>query len=324
MNYENSPLVTIIVPIYNIDKYIAKCLTSLVSQSYINIEILVVNDGSLDDSVSIVEAYQKHHPSIKLLNKQNGGLSDARNHGIKHGKGALLMFIDGDDYIDTTMVEKLVNALQTHQADIAVCDMTYVYDNGECKFSSGGDFTVSDIHQNPNLFNINNSACNKIYRKELFQDNLFVKGIWYEDLATIPKCIYTAKKIVKINEALYFYVQRENSIVHCENKKIFDVYSALNGLIEFIKSNNEYSRFKSVLKQMAITHGVELTNMRIKSFNQNVQMYFSINHSKIKTLFPNWYYDRHVWTSGVKRWIGFTLFYLKQFKLLEYLYNRSK
>ena len=129
MTTVNRPLVSIIVPIYNVEKYLAKCLDSLVTQSYPNVEILAVNDGSLDGSASIAETYQKSYPSIRLLNKQNGGLSDARNYGIKHARGLLLMFIDSDDYINPTMVEKLVNALETHHADIAVCDMTYIYDN---------------------------------------------------------------------------------------------------------------------------------------------------------------------------------------------------
>lgn len=323
MTTVSRPLVSIIVPIYNVEKYLAKCLDSLVTQSYPNVEILAVNDGSLDGSASIVETYQKSYPSIRLLNKQNGGLSDARNYGIEHARGLLLMFIDSDDYINPTMVEKLVNALETHRADIAVCDMTYVYDNGDEKYSSGGQFIVTDIHQDPTLFKINNSACNKIFKSELFKDNLFVKGIWYEDLATIPKCIYYAEKIVKINEALYYYVQRENSIIHSENKKIFDIYIALEGLIEFIKKNNDYGRFKPVLKQMAIIQGVELTNLRIKEFKQNIQPYFEMNHNRINALFPNWYFDSIVWTSGLKRWVGFTLFYLKQFKLLKTLYKRS-
>ena len=231
---KNSPLVSIIVPIYNVENYLSKCLDSLVNQTYSNIEILAVNDGSQDGSMQIVEDYQKKFKQLKRLDKMNGGLSDARNYGIEHALGEYLLFIDSDDYVDATMAEKLVQAALLHNADIAVCDMEYVYDTGERKYSSGGDFKIGTVKEQVELFNINNSACNKLFKRNIFENNRFIKGIWYEDLATIPKCCYEANQIVKVDEVLYFYYQRSNSIIHTENPKVFDIYLALEELKRYL------------------------------------------------------------------------------------------
>ena len=320
---KTSPLVSIIVPIYNVENYLAKCLDSLVHQTYANIEILAINDGSLDRSTQIIDDYQQKYKSIKRYDKLNGGLSDARNYGIDWASGEYLLFIDSDDYVDITMVEKLVNAAQLNNAEIAVCDMEYVYDDGERKFSSGGSFTIGCVKEYVNLFSINNSACNKLFKRELFRENRFIKGIWYEDLATIPKCCYEANQIVKVDEVLYFYYQRSNSIIHTENPKVFDIYIALLELKAFLIKQNDLDRFNKTLRKMLIIQGIELTNLRIKSFDNHVIDFFKVNHEKASNFFPNWYWDAIVWKSGFKKWIAFTLFRLKQFKLLANLYKKD-
>jgi len=320
---KNSPLVSVIVPIYNVENYLSKCLDSLVNQTHSNIEILAVNDGSLDRSMQIVEDYQKQFKQLKRLDKMNGGLSDARNYGIEHASGEYLLFIDSDDYVDATMAEKLVQAALLHNADIAVCDMEYVYDTGERKYSSGGDFKIGTVKEQVELFNINNSACNKLFKRNLFETNRFIKGIWYEDLATIPKCCYEANQIVKVDEVLYFYYQRSNSIIHTENPKVFDIYLALEELKRYLIEKNDYHHFEKIFRKMLVIQGIELTNLRIKSFDNHVIDYFEINHEKASALFPSWYWDSHVWASGVKKWIAFTLFKFKQFGILEKLYKKT-
>lgn len=319
----NSPLVSIIVPIYNVEKYLDKCLYSLVNQTYLNTEILAINDGSQDQSSQIVMDYQMQHKNLSLYTKSNGGLSDARNFGIEQAKGEFLLFVDSDDYVDVTMVEKLVKAALNHEAEIAVCDMEYVYETGQRKFSSGGKFKVGSVKEQNELFNINNSACNKLFKRRLFDDNRFIKGIWYEDLATIPKCCYEARRLVKVDEVLYFYFQRSNSIIHTENPKIFDIYLALSELKWYLLKNNDYNRFDNILKRMLIVQGIELTNLRIKSFDNHVVDYFITNHEKASAFFPYWYLDAYVWSSGFKKWVAFTLFYLKRFRLLSMLYKKT-
>ena len=163
--------VSVIVPVYNVQDYIEECLLSIMNQSYKEIEIVAVNDGSTDDSLRVLEKMQARDSRIIILNKENGGLSDARNYGIKHSTGDYYLFVDSDDVIHENMVEELLESLMKENADIAVSDMEYFYeDSNERKYSSGGTFETTNCKKNPELIAINNSACNKLFKKELFQD----------------------------------------------------------------------------------------------------------------------------------------------------------
>lgn len=314
--------VSIIVPIYNVERYLSKCLDSLVSQTFLDIEILCVNDGATDHSQDIIDEYLKKHPLlIKSFIKENGGLSDARNYGIKHVKSDYLMFIDSDDYVDLTMVEKLYNKAISENADISVSDMAYVYDDGTHKFSSGGTFESWTIHQNPKLFNINNSACNKLFKSSLFQEIEFVKGIWYEDLATIPKILCLANKVVKVDEVLYFYLQRDNSIMHTRNFKVFDIYVAINSLEEFISKQKLEKLLKKNIKTMYVEQALFLTNLRIKDYDEGYLEFYRRNHELIKIHYKHWFWDKYVWNQGYKKLISLVLFKFRMFKTLISLYK---
>jgi glycosyltransferase involved in cell wall biosynthesis len=318
----NKPLVSIIVPIYNVERYLRKCLDSLVNQTFSNYEILLINDGATDGSQVIIEEYKSKYPNlIKAYLKENGGLSDARNFGINKAEGNHLAFVDSDDYIDQSYIDKLYRACVQNEADIAICDMAYVYEDLSQKFSSGGDFKYSNIHDNPDLILINNSACNKLFKKELFNNIRFIKGIWYEDLATIPKLLLIAKKLVKQDEVLYFYFQRESSIIHTKNEKLFDIYLAISSVNEFILQNGLMDKFKRQIQEMYIHQAVYLTNLRIKDYTDGQLEFYQKNLDLIKNCYPNWYFNHKVWSSGFKKWVAYTLFKFKCFKILKALYK---
>lgn len=133
------PKVSIIVPIYNVDQYLRRCLESLVNQSFKEIEILCINDGSTDGSQTIVDDYAKCYPNIvKSFVKLNGGLSDARNYGLDCAQGEFIAFVDSDDWIELTMIEEMYKVIIEQSADIAVCDLQYVYDTQRKQYVSGG------------------------------------------------------------------------------------------------------------------------------------------------------------------------------------------
>ena len=206
--------ISVIVPVYNLEKYIRQCLESVLNQTYRDLEILAVNDGSKDSSKEILDAYALKDPRITVLDKPNGGLSDARNCGMDHMTGEYVVFIDSDDVIDPDMVGHLLEAAEKTGSDIAVSDMEYFYEDGRTGYSDGGQFTCTNVRETPGLIAINNSACNKLFRSELFLDVRFPKGLWYEDLATIPILLCKAGSVVKVNEALYRYRQRSGSIIN--------------------------------------------------------------------------------------------------------------
>lgn len=195
------PKLSVIVPIYNVDKYLDKCLDSLVNQTMKEIEIICVNDGSTDYSQEIVERYQKKFPGkIIGLMKKNGGLADARNYGLAHANGEYVAFIDSDDWVEVDMFKIMYQQVVNKNADVVVCDMQYVYENGEKKFVPGGEFKETNILENPLIITINNSACNKLFKRSLFDDVKFPKGLWYEDLGCVPIILAKANKVVKVNQ----------------------------------------------------------------------------------------------------------------------------
>lgn len=309
---------SIIVPVYNVEKYLPKCLDSLVHQSYEDFDVLVVNDGSTDASQDIIDQYAKKYPNIiKPLIKENGGLSDARNFGLNQSQSPYVAFVDSDDYVDLDLYALMMGAIENNEADIAVCDLIYEYEDGTQKISSAGDFNLIDNTSNVSRLNLNNSACNKVFRRELVLSKPFIKGIWYEDLATVPLIMLDAKTIVKIENSFYHYLQRESSIVHTQNMKIFDIYIALASIKEGIK--NHSSELKS-FDRLVLNQAVFLTNLRIKEYSTARKEYWLINHQRIEAFYKHWYLNPAVWNSGIKRWVTYSLFKFKQFKMMEWIY----
>lgn len=316
--------VSVIVPVYNVEKYLSKCLESLVHQSLDSIEILVVNDGTKDNSQAIIDEYARRYPNrIIGLVKSNGGLSDARNFGLKHAQGEFVAFIDSDDWVDLTMMEKLYQKAKLTQSDIAVCDMDYVYEDGHHESSSGGNFTICDVHENPDILTINNSACNKLYKTSLFSSIEFEKGIWYEDLATTPKLISIAHRIVKVNEPLYKYYQRWNSIVHTQNPKVFDIYTAVHSVKRFLIQQGSYPLYKDYLNRMSVVHGADLTTVRIKDFDDQRIEYLKKNLKQMNSFYPLWIVSKTVLQAPLKKKIVFILLRFHLFSILLWLYDRK-
>lgn len=220
---------SIIVPVYNTQQYLEKCIESLLQQNVCQFEILIVNDGSTDESGQLAEKLQQENPEkIQLFNKTNGGLSDARNFGLSHAQGEFVAFVDSDDVVDSTMFSKLLRKAKETAAEIVFCDFDVIntdgarvmlWSAGECPTEGG------NLHEMPELLaKILPSACNKVYKKSLFnaQSNLFDKGIWYEDAALIPFLMASCQRIAKVEEPLYKYVKREGSISASYSNKVLD------------------------------------------------------------------------------------------------------
>ena len=197
--------VSIIVPVYNVEEYISKCLDSLVNQTLKEIEIIVVNDGSPDNSQSIIDKYAKKYKNIKSYTKENGGLSDARNYGLKYAKGEYISFIDSDDYVDKTMIEKMYNYAVKNNLDIVVCDSIEIKGNHQILKKSNLHYSDDDIK---NYIISPPMAWSRIYKKEILNDKKFTKGIYYEDLDFTPSLAKITKKIGFIEEGLYYVILR--------------------------------------------------------------------------------------------------------------------
>lgn len=322
-------VVSVIVPVYNVEKYIDRCVQSIVNQTYPSLQILLVNDGSTDQSVLLLENWAKKDKRIELLHKVNGGLSDARNYGMKQARGEYFAFIDSDDFIKSDMIETMLKVMLQENAQVGVCDMEYLYDDGTIKFASGGDFEQAELSQNPALIRMNNSACNKLFHRDLFNSVEFPVGKWYEDLATIPMVLFNAKKVVKINEPYYVYYQRSGSIAHSTSKKIFHIYEAIARVIDYIEQhcNNEQQKTQFIQEMMHayILHGLDLTTLRIKDFDQKEEReeYLAKNMEQLNLYYPTWRKDSLLKQFSFKKKLIVALLKRNQWKAVLRIYDRS-
>lgn len=216
MKMKEEKLLSVIIPTYNVEKYLDKCVESIVNQTYKNLEVILVDDGSTDDSGKICDEWTKKDERIKVYHKENGGLSDARNYGIEKSNGIYLSFVDSDDYIDKDMYLNLITGCEKYNKDIGCCNKIRIYKN-DLKYENKikTNKTVKNDESLLLLLLLSDpSACNKIYKRSLFDKIRFPKGKLYEDIATIPYIIDAANGMYMDKLNGYYYVQRENSIIH--------------------------------------------------------------------------------------------------------------
>lgn len=249
-------LVTIVVPIYNVEKYLERCILSIINQTYKNIEILLVNDGSPDNSHKIMKKYEKKDNRIKCYYKENGGLSDTRNYALNIAKGKYICFIDSDDYIEKDFVEKMFNELEETDSDLVWCDFSMVNDEGET-----GEIIINE----DDIWSFEMpSACNKMYKIDLFKNNniTFPVGIWYEDLATIPRLLFKSKKISKVNYKLYNYYFNPTSITKTYTMKVLDAMTAIKIVDDFVQENS-IKDSEEKLEYLYLYNGILNTTYRL-------------------------------------------------------------
>lgn len=241
---EESPKVSIIVPVYNMEKYLKECLDSLVEQTLDSYEIIVVNDGSKDESWSIIEEYRyKYSDKIRAFTIENSGLGEARNYGISKARGDYLGFVDSDDTVQLNMFQKMYEAAIKNDADCVMSDYIAFWENGKREYVTsvmGEDIDRFDILKYSAKYGVVN-ACTKLVKKELFDKIKFPKG-FYEDLATIPILLSYAKNVYYERDGLYNYRQRSGSItsVKSNDSRLFDCYAAWDRILKF--SNPVYRK----------------------------------------------------------------------------------
>ena len=251
--------ISIVVPIYNLEKNIEKCINSLVNQTYKNIEIILINDGSTDRSGEIALEYKQKYPNIiKYFEKENGGLSDARNYGVKYVTGDYISFIDGDDYITENLYADLEEFMNKNY-DIIHFKIKTVDENGKTLkenyspifYNKNGEEAFEELYKNDEMMV---TACSYLYRKEFFIDNNFKyeKGLYHEDFGLTPLIILKAKKVASTDVKEYNYVQTTESITRGNNKTLNkraqDLLVHYDNMIKTIKEYNISERTKENIK----------------------------------------------------------------------------
>ena len=258
-------LISIIIPVYNVEKYISRCLDSLINQSYKNLEIILINDGSTDKSGEICDSYSNQYENIYVYHKKNGGVSSARNLGLEkiNINSKFIGFIDPDDFIDQDMYKILYDNLIKYDADMSICDMEKVYNNNDYeKITNTNDEKITNNIDVLEAFFYDieryGVVWNKLYKRECIKDIKFDVVKSSEDIIYSQEAIYNSKKIVITNEKLYYYYQRKKSITKGGYKYFWeDFFYASERHIEFYKKiNNRYLTGLAIERCLGIALGI--------------------------------------------------------------------
>lgn len=252
--------VSIIVPVYQVEKYLRKCLNSLVGQSLEDIEVLVINDGSTDNSQMIIDEFQQKYPlKIKSFTKENGGLSDARNFGLDRAAGEFIGFVDSDDEVTETMFEEMFALAKKHEAEMVICNLQKVdqYGNVTQKLTQIPNMPEKiDLKSNFSVFSdVSYFACNKIFKRELFKTKRFKVGIHFEDIQLIPQLLLDCKTIAQTQNYHYHYLERTDSITKTHTRRGLDILKAVEDVNLYFEKTL-YCDQRTALKNFNILEGV--------------------------------------------------------------------
>ena len=281
-------LVSIIIPAYNVENYISQCLQSVINQTYASFECIIINDGSTDKTLDIIECFAKKDYRIKFFSVSNGGQANARNLGIEKSQGEYLCFVDSDDVISHDYLANLINCIESTGSDVAICD----YTSKSTDLGGDSDFKMTVYSSKTSIMNnyFNNMSYlfvvpwNKLYKKYLFQEIRFPLGTIYEDEGTTYKVLYSADNIVVIPQKLYYYRQREGSTMNTGlSKSNLVLFDRLSEMVDFFQDKKETKFVKKSqirLLKVAIIYVFKIKkilNNDINTYNKCLYDLFEMN-----------------------------------------------
>lgn len=280
--------VSVIVPVYNVENYIRKCLESLVEQTLEEIEIIIVNDGTKDNSMSIIKEFADKYPQkIVILEKENGGLSDARNYAIPHAKGEYIAFLDSDDYIEKNMYQDMYEIAKKEKSDMVECDFYWEYPHKT-------KTDIGEIYQGKKqmLEKIRVVAWNKLIKRKILQETKirFPVGYHYEDVEFTYQLIPYLEKVSFLKKTCIHYIQREGSISNSQNERTKEIFDILENVINFYKQKGIYEEYQEQLEYIYVRilfcssflRMVKIQDRKIR--NELLKQTWE----NVKQKFPNW------------------------------------
>lgn len=287
--------VSIIIPVYNCEPYLQECLDSIINQTYKNTEIILINDGSTDNSEKIIKRYLKKYSNIKYKSQTNSGQSVARNKGLELATGDYIMFVDADDFIELNMIEKLLKPFDKNDIDISFCEYSIYYEKNNIeKFQ-----TINGLSKDPKREYIFSppSPCVKLFKAEFLKDFKFPEGIIYEDLAAIPFLIAKAN-VYYVNEYLYYYRKNYSSTVGKAkfSKKRLDILKASEILYNNFKSSEYYIDYKEELDYLLINHLFFYAGLRFCRYphpKEKIELIIDFKNKYMRNYENNIYYQQN-------------------------------
>ena len=307
------PKVSVIVPFYNVEKYIEKCLETLVNQTLDDIEIILVNDGSKDKTVDKVEKYKEMYSNkIVYLEKENGGLSDARNYAIPYARGEYIAFLDSDDYVETNMYKEMYEIAQKENSDMVECNFIWEYPN-KTRIDIGT--TYNNKHEM--IEKIRVVAWNKLIKREILEKSKvrFPKGYRYEDVEFTYKLIPFLEKVSFCKTPMVHYVQREGSISNVQNKRNAEIFDVMEHVIDYYKENNLYEEYYQELEYLYARYSFCSSFLRIVKIKDKKikKQLLDMTWNNVYEKFPNWKENKILNTDKSKKNI-----YLKTINKITY------
>lgn len=297
----NIPEISVVVPVYNVERYLQRCIESIINQSFKNYEIILVNDGSTDNSLNICLQYKKAYTNVTVLNKKNGGLSEARNYGIKIAKAKYVCFVDSDDYLEKDYLKTLYQSVMDNNADVAMCEYYLTNEFGRkykrCKFNEPRNYTRINGYQclkylykdgyTPNVV-----AWNKIYKREIFNHLQYEVGKYFEDEYMAVPLFWNINYVSLVRQPLYNYVQRSGSITNTSMniKKVKDIMTFKKKRINFFKEKKcdilygyAIQDYKNWIIEFVSTNKISSSKLKgtlQKEYRKNISVRY-VNNPKI-------------------------------------------
>ncbi|OKL36559.1 glycosyltransferase family 2 protein [Domibacillus mangrovi] len=293
--------VSVVVPIYKVEKYIHRCVDSILNQTYTNIEIILVDDGSPDNCGRIADQYKERDSRVTVIHQTNGGLSDARNQGMTYVTGEFTMFVDSDDWLEKNMIENMVNSSFKYKADVVQTAFYYAYDDKSFLdnryYSQRNDPVTLD---NKRLMyelvvndKVKNFAWGKLYKTKLIKDIPFEKGVLFEDVFWAYKVMHQVNSFLIVHQPMYNYYQRSDSIVANYTPRNLDMIRGLKErhvFIEELYKELTDESYKVILKMSLIHYNLLLMNRRKDKgglHRKEIQSYIQSNYSRLKKAVKN-------------------------------------
>lgn len=278
--------ISIVIPCYNVEDSVERCILSIKNQTYENFEAIFVDDGSTDNTSNVIKETIKGDNRMSYVYKTNGGLSSARNFGLERISGEYVCFVDSDDYLENDYIKELYDSLIANDSDISICYFNRVYVDKTLLNVVEGDY--ANLIRHP-------AAWNKLYKTSLFKQYgiEFPPGKWYEDLGTFPKLLMISEKDVSIvKKPLYAYIQNSSSIMHTYDDRIYDIYDITEGLENFAREHDIFEKNFEKLEYINVYH-VLVGTMYRSSFKED----FSTKTIKdieanVRGKYPNWHKNR--------------------------------
>lgn len=280
------PLISVIVPVYNVEKHLKKCVQSLIEQTYENIEILLIDDGAKDSSPAICDSFAAKDSRVRVIHKENGGVAKARNTGIESAKGEFYCFADGDDYVSNDYIQAMYDVYCTTDADISMCSYIYAWTDGRTQITRNTEFAESHMFAASGK----NALCDMLYGKiyapacysKLFKKSISTSFPAYaigEDMLAAVDYLLQAEKVAMVNRPLYYYVQHEASVMHSVNPdKVYDLVVTGDEMMkivtekcpECLKAAKYYVIEKNMIALMKL-YGMKGQEAKIKHIGNNIK-----------------------------------------------------